>query len=92
MALRLMACALSLFLAALVLTGCDQGEGDVCQVSADCEPGLLCSASTGLCERPLVEVVDARPAIDAAPAADAATADAMPADAMPADAAPDTSN
>ena len=89
MALRLMACALSLFLAALVLASCEQGEGDVCQVSADCEPGLLCSASTGLCERPLVEVVDASPTVDGPPAVDAMPADAMPVDAMPADAGPD---
>lgn len=33
------------FVAALWLTSCSQGEGEPCQVTSDCESGLLCCPS-----------------------------------------------
>lgn len=34
-----------------MLTGCDQAEGDRCQVDTDCEDGLLCNQATQSCAR-----------------------------------------
>ena len=33
------------------LSACKQGEGEVCQVNTDCEVGLTCNSTTGLCQR-----------------------------------------
>ncbi|MCG8422666.1 MAG: hypothetical protein MJE77_32520 [Proteobacteria bacterium] len=73
MSSRLIASLLSLFLAALTLSGCKQGEGDVCQVTEDCEAGLICNAVTGRCQTETTDTdpPDAAPAIDAAPTVDA---------------------
>jgi len=35
-----------------VLVGCNQGEGDVCQIDKDCSEGLECNAGTRRCQRP----------------------------------------
>jgi hypothetical protein len=32
-----------------VFAACKQGKGNRCQITADCEDGLLCSAATGTC-------------------------------------------
>jgi len=37
--------------AAGALTGCKQGEGEVCQIDSDCESGLTCNATTMQCQR-----------------------------------------
>ena len=42
--------------ATLVFAGCTQGEGDACQLSSDCDDGLICAAVStetgrGTCER-----------------------------------------
>jgi hypothetical protein len=49
----------SALLSSLLLVGCRQGEGDRCQVQADCEDGLICQLpvqgspqSGGVCNRP----------------------------------------
>ena len=90
MALRLTACVLSLFLAALVFSGCKQGVGEICQIDDDCESGLTCSAVTGLCQESAGDpVVDAAVVVDApdtpvdAPAVDAPAVDAPASDAGP---------
>jgi hypothetical protein len=64
----------SSLLALVLCTGfaCKQGEGEVCQVKADCEEGLECNAGTMRCQRPGSVVADAAPvqidgAVDAAP-------------------------
>lgn len=47
------ACAAALLgLLLLVPTACTQGEGDHCQVTSDCEDGLVCNAGKEKCERP----------------------------------------
>lgn len=80
------------FLATAALTGaCQQGEGDFCQVTVDCEDGLECNAGTQRCQKPGTgggSVPDAAPIIipDAAPTADATEPDAAAPDATPADA------
>lgn len=61
---------------ALSLTGCEQGEGDVCQVDEDCEIGLSCNATTGLCQPTGGPAIDASPTPDAAPTTPDASADA----------------
>jgi len=62
---------------------CKQGEGDVCQVTLDCQDGLECNAGTQRCQKPggatpttdaAVPVVDAAPVVDAMPP----VVDAMP--------------
>ena len=59
-------------LLALSLVGCKQGEGDVCQITEDCEDGLECNAGTRRCQEPgTVAPPDAAP-----PSVDAATPDA----------------
>ena len=80
------ATGLALGLAFMTLSGCKQGEGEICQVSDDCQPGLTCNATTGLCQSdsPInPDDPDAAPTSDAAPTPDAAPApDATP-DAAP---------
>ena len=47
------------------LAGCKQKEGEVCQVSSDCEVGLTCNSTTGLCQSTASSVdagTDATPA------------------------------
>ena len=92
MAFWLKASGLTVALAFLALTGCKQGEGEICQVNNDCQAGLTCNSITGLCQsdNPVTPdpdagvtpdagelAVDAAPAIDAAPTVDA-TPDAAP--------------
>lgn len=60
----------------LALVSCKQGEGQYCQVTADCEDGLVCAQITDTCEQSAVA-----PTIDAGP--DAEIPDAEPPDAMP---------
>jgi hypothetical protein len=72
----------SLALLLLVVGGvasCKQGEGERCQVTADCEEPLTCSAGEGVCVLSATSDIDAMPPIPI---------DAMP-DAMP-DVMPDT--
>jgi hypothetical protein len=64
------------------VTGCKQGKGDRCQVTADCQGGLICSSSTGTCTDNATQGIDAE-----APKMDGGV-DA-PRDAGPADAPPD---
>ena len=49
--------SLLLFVAAVALatlgfafSACDQGEGERCQVQADCEDGLVCNKATNQCQ------------------------------------------
>ena len=67
------------------MTACKQGEGDRCQVEADCEDGLICNAATNTCESTNVIGPDG----DFLPDAGGPTADARPPDADPPDADPD---
>ncbi len=66
------------FLAAalLSLTACKQGEGEYCQVNADCKDGLVCAQITDTCEKSA-----SAPDVDAGP--DAEIPDAAPPDAAP---------
>lgn len=34
----------------LFVGGCKQGEGDVCQVNADCGDNLVCNQQSGVCQ------------------------------------------
>ena len=78
------------FLAAVVAAGvasCKQGEGDRCQIKADCGDGLVCNQATGTCQTTSGGAdgqiaPDAR--LDAGP--DAETFDADDTDAEPPDA------
>jgi len=45
--------------AALAATGCKQGKGERCQVNADCQSGLVCSAATGTCSSGAMSGIDA---------------------------------
>jgi hypothetical protein len=36
----------------LVLAGCKSSLGENCQVNADCDSNLICSASTNTCQNP----------------------------------------
>jgi hypothetical protein len=63
------------------LAACKQAEGEHCQVTSDCEDGLVCAPLTDTCERNVVNPRDAGP--------DAEPADAAPPDAIPLDAGPD---
>lgn len=72
----------SLVLSVLAITGlgaCKSGVGEHCQVTADCEDGLVCGALTSTCQEDIESTSDAAvdapqdgPDIDAAPAPDAA--------------------
>src|SRR5262245_38953536 len=62
--------------ALLALTACKQGEGEYCQVNADCKDGLVCAQITDTCEKSATT-----PTADAGP--DAELLDAMPPDATP---------
>ena len=85
---------LSLLSLGLASAGCKQGEGEVCQVNEDCEDGLTCIASTGLCQEPGssvsvdAEVVDIDASTIDAAVPDAEVPDAEVPDADPPDAAP----
>ncbi|MSP17327.1 MAG: hypothetical protein EXR73_12100 [Myxococcales bacterium] len=60
------------FLLLLAVAGCSQGEGERCQLTRDCDEGLLCSPQ-GECRVPGV-TADAAPRADSSPAPDAAVA------------------
>jgi hypothetical protein len=67
------------------MASCKQGEGERCQVEADCESGLQCNAATGTCQLTGaapdgVIAPDAR--VDGGTQADAALPDAELPDAM----------
>ena len=53
--------------AMLAAAGCKQGKGDRCQITADCQDGLVCSAATGTCSGGAMSGIDATvpPQIDA---------------------------
>ena len=71
-------CALTLALASL-LSGCKQGEGDFCQVNADCEAPLQCTPGTQRCQQPgTSEVADAAAPPEPALPPDAGVPDAAP--------------
>jgi len=67
-------------LASLALAGCKSGLGEHCQVTADCEDGLVCGSQSSTCQEDVEGVdgggIDAAqdgPEIDTAPPVDAAT-------------------
>jgi len=62
--------------ALLSLASCKQGEGEFCQINADCDDGLVCAQITDTCEKSA-----ATPQVDAGP--DAEIPDAEPPDAAP---------
>ena len=47
--------------------GCKQGEGERCQVTADCKDPLVCVVATMTCQRTMGEQIDTILPIDAAP-------------------------
>lgn len=51
--------------ALLALVSCKQGQGEYCQVNADCEDGLVCAQITDTCEKSA-----AAPDVDAGPDAE----------------------
>ncbi len=63
--------------------GCKQGVGEVCQINDDCKDGLVCVASSGVCQDPSAD------SWDAAVPDGAVTADATDFDATSFDAAGD---
>ncbi|MCP4444776.1 MAG: hypothetical protein GY811_05450 [Myxococcales bacterium] len=84
-------------LASSILTGsCQQGEGEFCQVTVDCEDGLECNAATQRCQKPgtanttpdaaPVVIPDAATVVDAG--VDASAPDATAFDASQPDGAP----
>jgi hypothetical protein len=81
---RSLAVALTLGVIAASGAACKQGEGEVCQINADCQDGLTCNAGTQRCQAAGTSTTP-----DAGRRIDAGTADAAPADAAPADAATD---
>ena len=73
--------ALFVFGAAIAagFVACKQGKGDRCQINADCQDGLLCSAATGTCVGSgAMNEIDAT--VPDAPKGDAAPGDATPLD------------
>lgn len=60
--------------AALTVVACKQGQGDRCQIDADCEEPLQCVQATQTCQGSADETIDATLPVDAldAPLADAA--------------------
>jgi hypothetical protein len=62
------------------LSSCKQGEGQYCQINADCKDGLVCAQITDTCEKSASSSIDAGP--DAVPL-DAAPPDAEVPDATP---------
>ncbi len=70
------ACVLA---AAGLVAACRQGEGDRCQVNADCESPLVCNQATQTCAKTSGGGIDAE--VPDPPMADAALPDA-PVDAM----------
>ena len=91
-------------LALMLVVGCQQAEGERCQINADCEDGLVCNASEQICQQPgagapdanttdsspPIDALDAMPAIDGGvdAMADAMVNDALVNDALVNDAAP----
>ena len=85
----LKASGLALGLTLALLTGCEQGEGEICQIDDDCQIGLSCNTTTGLCQSDTTgPTIDAAPppTPDAAPVTPDAPPD--PPDAAAPDAAP----
>lgn len=66
---------LALIASFLFLVSCKQGEGEYCQINADCEDGLVCAQITDTCEKSATAPMDAGP--------DAEIPDAEPVDAAP---------
>jgi len=64
-------------LAALGIASCKQGEGERCQVDADCAADLTCNTGEGVCRSSNSDnqVIDASPLPDASP--DAPVIDAI---------------
>ena len=64
--------ALGVLLAGVLASpACSQGEGDYCQVNADCSGDLVCVAGRNQCQKAGTIFVDAAPVfIDAAPLPD----------------------
>jgi hypothetical protein len=58
-----------LVLVTLLIAACKQGKGERCQVNADCQSGLVCSAATMTCSDTTTTGIDATvpPQIDARP-------------------------
>ena len=46
----LIVCTLGLVGSLVMLAACKQGEGERCQVTADCEDGLECNMAKGTCQ------------------------------------------
>ena len=82
--------SLPLLATSVIAGACQQGEGDFCQVTVDCEDGLECNAGTQRCQKPGSggSTVDAAPVITPDAAVDAAVPDASAPDATVADAGP----
>jgi hypothetical protein len=82
------------FVGLVPLAGCEQGEGQRCQTDDDCRSGLVCPASTSVCQ-PANQGNDGSispdAGVDGGPPPDDAAFDAVPADAaeLPDDAAVD---
>jgi hypothetical protein len=72
-------------LLAVGAAGCKSGEGERCQITTDCEDGLVCAESTDTCVESVSGGGDG--GIDAP--IDASEADAMVIDAMVIDAVPE---
>lgn len=62
----LIVCCLGLVGSLVTLAACKQGQGDRCQVDADCESGLVCNKAKNTCQTTEGGNVDAD-IIDAAP-------------------------
>ena len=82
--------ALSLFLfsSVIFLAGCKQGLAERCQITDDCQSGLVCSPSDHTCREPVVDAFSADAGVDASEpdaAIDAAQPDANVADAADTD-------
>jgi hypothetical protein len=52
--------------AGALLAGCEQGEGDRCQVDADCQAGLVCNRGDQRCSSTNNQQLDAEPIPDGA--------------------------
>jgi len=62
----LIVCTLGLVGSLVTLAACKQGEGERCQVTADCEDGLECNMAKGTCQGGDVNVEDDAGLIDMA--------------------------
>lgn len=83
--MRAFAAVVAVGLSALLVLGCKQGEGERCQVTSDCEDGLICNEATSTCLESSTgtgtdggidavsdAAIDAAVDLDATPAVDAA--------------------